>query len=372
MATSEVVLHIGAFKTGTSFIQSALTLNRAALADDGILVPGATWADQVRGVRDLAARSEPDAPIETRSIDRWDRIVEECRQWPGRLSVISMEFLSSYRPAVVEAAVRAFDPADVRVVFTARDLTYAIPAQWQESLQSSRRTWTLHEYADDIMAPAGQFTEATRHFWRKHNWQKVLHRWGAFVPADQMTVVVFPRPGSDPADLWHRFGVAAGFDTAGYRVPAMNNESLGAESLEVARRVNIEAASRGPVLPSARFRGVLCKRVMAARKPIERSVVLPEELTEWVAGRADQLIARLERLGPHVVGNFDDLRPQPRVTRATTTSWTEDLPEDDLVPAAESAAAGLAEILGTRWDAATADPGPRLRHAISSLVDLTS
>ena len=223
----------------------------------------------------LAARSEPSAPMHARAPDDWDRLVEECRQWPGRLAIISMEFLSSYRSAVVDEAVRAFQPANVRVVFTARDLTYAIPAQWQESMQSSRRTWTLGEYTDDVMAPVGAFTDATRHFWRKHNWQKVLTRWGAFVPADQMWLVVFPRPGSEPVDLWHRFGVAAGVDTTRYRVPAMVNESLGAESLEVARRVNIEAASRGAVTPSATFRTVLCKRVMAARKPLERSVALP-------------------------------------------------------------------------------------------------
>ena len=50
---TRVVLHIGAFKTGTSFIQDSLFLNKKALADRGVLVPGATWSTHSRAVRDL-------------------------------------------------------------------------------------------------------------------------------------------------------------------------------------------------------------------------------------------------------------------------------------------------------------------------------
>ncbi len=39
MAT--VTLHIGAFKTGTSFIQTVLANNKDALAAEGVLWPGA-------------------------------------------------------------------------------------------------------------------------------------------------------------------------------------------------------------------------------------------------------------------------------------------------------------------------------------------
>lgn len=372
MARAEVVLHIGAFKTGTSFIQSALSLNRRALAGDGVLFPGETWPEQVHAVRDLAARPVPGAPVSTRTVDTWDRIAEECRRWQGPLAVFSMEFLSTARPDVVEAAIRSFEPKQVRVVYTARDLTYAIPAQWQESLQSSRRTWTLREYADDIMRPVGQFSDATRHFWRKHNWQRVLHRWMQDVPPSQVTLVAFPRPGSDPAELWHRFGLAAGFDATRYPIPALNNESLGAESLEVARRVNMEAASRGVVTSNPTFRRVLCKRIMAARKPAEGTISFPEDLTPWVAQRTERLITKVQRIGPRLVGSLDDLRPRPREGRPNSTSRTEDLPVAGLVPAAEHAARELAAALGTRWQPATGDLDARLAAAITCMADLTS
>ena len=372
VARAEVVLHIGAFKTGTSFIQSALSLNRSTLADGGILFPGKTWPEQVHAVRDLAGRSVPEAPVTARTADTWDRIAEECRRWDGPLAVFSMEFLSTARPEVVRAAIRSFDPKQVRVVYTARDLTYAIPAQWQESLQSSRRTWTLRQYAEDVMRPVGQFNDATKHFWRKHNWQRVLHRWVQDLPASQVSLVSFPRPGSDPAELWHRFGVAAGFDATRYPIPALNNESLGAESLEVARRVNVEAASRGVVPIGPTFRRVLCKTVMAARKPVERTVAFPGDLTPWVAQRTERLITKVQRLGPGVVGSLDDLRPRPPEDRPNSTSHTEDLSIADLLPAAESAAAGLAEALGTHWEPAPGDLDARLRSAIVSMADLTT
>ena len=372
MARAEVVLHIGAFKTGTSFIQSALSLNRAALAEDGVLFPGDRWPEQVHAVRDLAARSEPGAPVEARAADTWDRIADECRRWTGPRAVFSMEFLSAARPEMVQAAIRSFEPKQVRVVYTARDLTYAIPAQWQESLQSSRRTWTLRKYADDIMQPVGQFTDATKHFWRKHNWQRVLRRWLQDLPTSQVTLVTFPRPGSSPAELWHRFGVAAGFDATKYPIPALRNESLGAESLEVARRVNLEAASRRAVTIGPTFRRVLCKQVMAARRPVEQSVAFPDDLVPWVAQRTERLITKVQRLGPSVVGSLDDLRPQPRGHLPNSTSRTEDLSATDLLPAAESAASGLATALGTRWQPALGEPDTRLKAAIASMADLTT
>ena len=48
-----VVLHIGLMKSGTTFVQKRLFANRPQLDDQGILVPGRFWANQVRAVSDL-------------------------------------------------------------------------------------------------------------------------------------------------------------------------------------------------------------------------------------------------------------------------------------------------------------------------------
>ena len=54
--TATVVLHVGAMKTGTTFIQAVMRTNRAALAERGVLWPGHSWADQVRAVNDVKSR----------------------------------------------------------------------------------------------------------------------------------------------------------------------------------------------------------------------------------------------------------------------------------------------------------------------------
>ena len=51
-------LHIGAFKTGTSFVQAAMDANREALRDAGVLWPGRTFGDQV-AVAQHSGRAEP-------------------------------------------------------------------------------------------------------------------------------------------------------------------------------------------------------------------------------------------------------------------------------------------------------------------------
>ena len=43
-----VFLHIGAMKTGTTYLQQVLIQNKEALADHGYLFPGARWGDQAQ------------------------------------------------------------------------------------------------------------------------------------------------------------------------------------------------------------------------------------------------------------------------------------------------------------------------------------
>ena len=95
--------------------------------------------------------------------------------------MVSMEFLSTARRDVVERAVRDLQPLDVRVVLGARDLTPTLPAQWQESVQSSGRTWTLDAYVSPAMLPRRAFDDASQHFWRKHHWPTILRRWARYV-----------------------------------------------------------------------------------------------------------------------------------------------------------------------------------------------
>ena len=91
-----VILHVGAMKSGTSYLQALLYANRPMLAERGVLVPGRTWSDQVRAVQDvLGMASERTGDIS----GCWDGLVEEVAAYDGT-AVVSMEFLGAAPKAV--------------------------------------------------------------------------------------------------------------------------------------------------------------------------------------------------------------------------------------------------------------------------------
>ena len=58
----QVVLHVGAMKSGTTYLQALLFQNKESLARQDVLVVGTTWSDQVRGVGEILRRV-PVAPF---------------------------------------------------------------------------------------------------------------------------------------------------------------------------------------------------------------------------------------------------------------------------------------------------------------------
>ena len=171
---AEIVLHIGSFKSGTTFIQACLKKNRRSLARQGVLVP--EWDAQAGALRALLDRGSSVNPIVR---DRWDDLADEASHWGGSRVVISMEFLSLLGEKKAMTALDAFPPSSVRVLLTARDLRGALPAQWQTSLRGGGRTWTLNQYVKAATARRPYRRPAGRHFWRRHNWPAILNRWGS-------------------------------------------------------------------------------------------------------------------------------------------------------------------------------------------------
>ena len=64
MSTPTIVLHIGAMKTGTSYMQSVLEQDKELLAQRGVYWPGASWKDQRLAVQDLLASGRRDGQLE--------------------------------------------------------------------------------------------------------------------------------------------------------------------------------------------------------------------------------------------------------------------------------------------------------------------
>ncbi len=297
-----LVLHVGAMKSGTSFIQSRLFANKRMLLDErGILVPGMNWLSQVMAASDVLGVGEA----------QWAKMAGKVNAYDGT-SVISMEYLGPVRAVVAQRVASSFPSHTIDVVITARDLNRSIAAMWQETVQNGR-TWTFAEYLAGIEAwrpghrdESLSAPESGRTFWRQQNLVRIARTWGELAP---VSVVTVPPPGAPRELLWERFCSVLGTPPAGFAPARMDNESVGAASTLVIRRLNELLNGAGLSFPAGTDlrKGLLAKQVLAARKSAEPAIGLP--VAPWVVSHAAHMVAALTELGVSLVGSWDDLTP---------------------------------------------------------------
>lgn len=302
-----VILHVGAMKSGTSYLQSLLFANQAALAERGVLVPGGTWSDQTRAVQDVlglgSARTGDISGL-------WDRLVEDVSAYDGT-AVVSMEFLGTAPHAVIERIARNWH--DLTVVVSARDINRGLASMWQETVQNGR-TWTFADYLagarDSRPRPERrpeEVTTAGRTFWRQQNVVRLCRNWSA--AGTRVVLLTVPPPGAPRDVLRDRFLSVLGVTAEGLVPAPQANESVGAASAMVLRRVNELLDEAGLAFPAGQRlrKTVLAKAVMAERCQSEPAIGLP--VAPWVAAQAATMVARLQDLGIELVGQWSDLTP---------------------------------------------------------------
>lgn len=340
-----VVLHIGAMKSGTSYLQSLLFADKQRLAAAGVLVPGEVWTDQATAVRQ--ALNPPDRGPR----QRWDDLTREVRAADGT-AVISMEYLGPMRRAAIPGVVEDLGADEVTVVVTARDLNRGLVSMWQETIQNGR-TWGWHDYVRDAesrrrMSGAEAFDRSTPggSFWRQQDLVRMVGNWARAVGMDNVVLVTVPQPGAPTRLLADRFSEASGIDLDPDAPVSMANESLGLASLLALREVNellVERGVRWPTGQQLRKR-VLAKTVMAARRDTEPRLGLVTP--DWVREQSRRIVAELRASGVCCVGEWSDLDPVD--VRGVDP---DDVPADEVHRAAVAALAGLvAEIVGKRSD----------------------
>ncbi len=305
-----VFLHVGLPKSGTSYLQKLLNANRDRLRrESGVLFPGTDWSDQVIAVRDV--RGLYDDRARSRVEGRWDRLAEEILAWKGD-SVVSMEWLCAAGDRQIERILGSFPGRDCEVVFTARDLARTLPAAWQEFMQN-RQTWTWEEFLAGVRDPEDTNTGG-KAFWAQQHLPRLLQRWSSHLPADQVHVITLPQPGAERDLLWQRFAGVLDIAPDGYTTEGLGgNESLGLESAELMRRINLFLTESGDAVRgyNPNFKHRLAKEVLATRRGGESTLALPPTVHSWACDVAEQHIDAVRSSGVDVVGDLAELRPTP-------------------------------------------------------------
>lgn len=321
MTTGRVFLHVGAPKTGTTFLQSVLWANRDRLRSAGLLVPGKDQFDAFYATMHVREVSRS-LGLPARAADAWPRLVDEAHAW-GRDSIISHEFFAA---ASAPQAARALDdlaPLDVHVILTARDYVATLPALWQEQVKVGST-----DPFDTFVADMLEGRRSGPLSWRTTDVQSVLRRWTASLPAEQVHLVTVPPPGSPPLTLWERFCDALGLEPSGWEIPqTRRNQSLGAVEVELLRRVNprLQPPLGRAGAPHYRWvRRYLAEDVLVSRGG--RRFGVDASTATSLRSRSEAAVAYVRSRGVKVHGDLDDLvSSDPFADRGSTQTTTDEV-----------------------------------------------
>lgn len=306
-----VYLHVGAPKTGTTFLQELLAGNRRRLARAGLLYPGRE-TDHFEAALDLLG--DDFHGVRAPRAGAWQKVAAEAAAWSGHAAVISHELLSIADDEHMDEVVATFPEGELEILYTARDLSRVLPAMWQESLKN-RQGWPLGRYlrrAREAWEEAQRTGAPLRAPLEWFDLPNTLGRWARRIGPAKVHVVVLPRAGR-PDALWHR--VAPVLDVAPdiVRIPARSNESLGVVEAEFLRRLNRSEPLQDLGWPQYhRFvKHALSQRLVDRDRAPSRKILLPERHRAWVDEFAQHHALTLRESGYHLVGDPADLLPDP-------------------------------------------------------------
>lgn len=309
-----VFLHIGAMKTGTSYLQNLMIANKERLENAGYLFPGEAWSHQVRGAQEVLRRTRRDPRVRAEARGAWSALVREVLEHDGAAAIVSVEFLSFAGRAAAKRVLRSLDAAEVHVVLTVRDVTAIIPSRWPTEVHNgstiSWRAYTRRLRAGAMVPRLGRLSPhpTVRRFSLAQDIERILRVWGRLVPPEHLHVVTVPTRDVDRRLLWHRFASVVGVDPeVCSESPQSANESLGYPSTELLRRVNRHLGRMRPTDYNPTIKEGMALRTLADRRGQESRARLDRVTFEfglaWNARARDAIV----RSGAHLVGGLDDL-----------------------------------------------------------------
>ncbi len=300
-----VYLHVGAPKTGTTYLQDRLALNKAALSRRHVHYPLALHASQFRPALDLLQM--PWGGLQEDVEGEWDSLMGRVRRLSGTV-LVSHEILAAAKPAQVRRAMEGLRGSEVHLVYSARDLARQIPAEWQEGVKHQRKVG-FGAFLRQVQS--ARRTRPTQWFWRVQSLPDVLGRWTRGLPPERVHLVTVPQAGAPRDQLWQRYCTAFGIDPGwAPEESERENVSIGAAETFLIRRLNRRLRQAG--LPSEEYRRLIRELVVhqtLAQRPQMTKVTLPPQAFPWAGEVAEEWIQWVRGSGINVVGDVDDLRP---------------------------------------------------------------
>ena len=307
MGSRSAYVHVGLPKTGTSYIQRAMWQNKDALADRGVHVPGGDSRAQRAAFWDLLGRRIEGG--DARAVEgAWAALASSAASATAPRLLVSEELLVLARQRHARTVAEAFEPRELHVVVTIRDLARAIASMWQQEMAKGRTIgWT--DFVRAVRSPDEGPATAGVGFWIRYDAVRVLDAWSAVVPPERVHVVTVPPAGVQPTVLLERFASAIGFDVSGLVVPeTLVHEGLSGCHAEVLRRLN---GSLREQLTDQQYRDIVRRLLVPAARHDDRRLPIefPEAYRDWVRDRSDEVIAALQEGGYELTGSWSDLRP---------------------------------------------------------------
>ncbi len=292
---SDVYLHVGPVKTGSTYLQQLLWTNRQSLAEQGVFHPCEHDNEMWFATNDIqdGAFIHFDLP---EAEGAWRRVRNRALAFNGK-SIMSHEVLGLSTDEHVAKIAASLHRARLHVIVMARGLAALLPSVWQEKVKMVDPDIAWPQFLEEQVQSGAPLTDASL----------IVDRWLKYVPAERIHVVTVPPRGTDRGLLLGRFADVIGVDVTQWQgTRDATNESLDVVQSELIRRLNQVTSAFLDIQAQRRLVGRAVLPLMRPTDPNRRRR-LPATVRHWVEVETTRRIVSLRESGVVIHGTVDDL-----------------------------------------------------------------
>lgn len=307
------VVHIGAPKTGTTYLQSLSWANVKYLEEAGVFLPGEKQQFHFRAGGDLYGPEGLERTRGPNTKGMWKRFSKVVRKNSHPVVMLTDERLAGAPHPAPEMVAELADVREIHVVYGVRNLASLLPSAWNTQVRHGLKK-PFEDWIERILNNSST-DENKINFWQRHDVPHVVARWSkAVADPSHFHVITVPKRSDDPDLLWKRFAKAGGLpDSLPEMQAPKTNTTLGYPQVEFLRRLNVEVADE---LTPGQYRNVV-RNLMSNRMSEERigdPPRMPARFEEPLAARAAEIIDYIDSADCDFVGDLTDLVPEIKGT----------------------------------------------------------